>query len=417
MTVSTVDIQIEVEKPAAWTRRLTITVPAARLQQERHAAVQKLARQVRLPGFRKGKVPTRIMEQRFGQAIEQETLEKVMGDAYREAIQREGLQPISQGSIDNIEYAAGTDLTFHVGFDVRPEIELERLGGFELQRPPVEVGDDQLDQVLERLRDEQAVWGPVDDTPVAGDMVKVEITPLDGEHVGQPRGYELVIGEGQALPAIEDAIRTLRAGAAEEFNVDLPEDVDDPAAGTKAHHIRVHLQEVKRPVRPELDDTFAQSLGSFEDLATLRARIREDLEREAVKEADRNVRQQLIMQVAEANPFEVPESMTQQYLERAMPARKGVEDEQLEQMRQSAWPAAEHAIRRILIVERVAELEGLRATPLEIEERLASVAGMLGRPVDEVRGQLQKNGRIQEIEEEITDEKVFEYLLSLSTVR
>jgi trigger factor len=417
MTASTVDITVAVEKPAAWTRRLTITVPAAHLQRERQAAVQKLARNVRLPGFRKGKVPTRIMEQRFGQAIEQETLEKVMGDAYREALQREGMQPISQGSIDNIEYAAGSDLTFHVGFDVKPELELERIGGFELERPAATVADDQVDQVLDRLRDEQAVWEPTAETPVAGDMVKVEITPLDGAPDAQGRGYELILGEGQALPAIEDAIRTLQPGAQEEFNVELPENADDPAAGTKAHHIRVHLQEAKRPVRPALDDAFAQALGAFEDLDALRARVREDLEQEAVREADRTVRQQLLQQIVAANPFEVPASMTKQYLERALPSREDFDEGQMEQLRQNAWPAAEQAIRRILIVERVAEMEGLRATPDEVEARVATVAERLGRGTAEIRGQLQKNGRIVEIDEEITEEKVFDYLFSLSTIR
>jgi trigger factor len=96
-------IQVQVEKPGAWARRLTITVPAERLERERRTAVQKLAKQVRLPGFRKGKVPERIMQQRFGAAIEQEMLERVMGDAYREALQREGLQPISQGAIARTE--------------------------------------------------------------------------------------------------------------------------------------------------------------------------------------------------------------------------------------------------------------------------------------------------------------------------
>jgi trigger factor len=405
------------EKPAAWTRRLTITVPAAKLQQERQAAVQKLAKQVRLPGFRKGKVPTRIMEQRFGQAIEQETLEKVMGDAYREALQREKLQPISQGAIDNIEYTAGTDLTFHVGFDVRPEVELERLGGFDLRREAPQVGDEQVDSVLDRLRDEQAVWNAIEDTPVSGDMVTVQITPLD-DAMGdpKPRRYELVLGEGQALPAIEDAIRTLKPGAEEEFTVELPADADDAAAGTKTHTLRIHMQEAKRAERPALDDAFAKSAGDFDSLEALRDRVREDLQNEAVREADRNVRHQLVHQIIEANPFEVPASMTEQYLERALPAREGIDTEQLQQLRQSAWPAAEHAIRRILIVERIAEMEGLRATAAEVDERIVQISERLGRSEDEVRRQLQKNGRISEIEEEITEERVFEYLLGLSSI-
>jgi trigger factor len=412
------DIRVQVEKPGTWARRLTITVPADRLERERRNAAQKLAKQVRLPGFRKGKVPERIMQQRFGAAIEQEMLERVMGEAYREALQQEKLQPISQGAIDNVSYEAGQDLTFNVGFEVRPEVELNVLGGFEIRRESPAVATEQVDQVLDRLRDEHAVWTAISQQPVVGDMATVEITPLDAEAgvEPKPRRYELVLGEGQALPAIEDAILTLSPGAAEEFTVELPEDADDPSRGTKSHRVRIEMVEAKRAERPALDDEFARSLGPFEDLAALRARVTEDLEAEAQRDAERNVRQQLVQQIAAANPFDVPDTMIDQYLERVMPVREGDDAERLAQIRAAARPAAEHAIKRILIVERVAELEGLHASAAEIDGRIAQVAERLGRSPEEVRVQLQKNGRIDEIESEITEEKVFEYLKPLSTI-
>src|SRR5919106_297648 len=130
MPTEAADLKVSVEKPAAWERRLKITVPAERIEQEKKHAAARLANRVRLPGFRKGKVPVKEMVRRFGPAIEQETIEKVIGDAYREALQSEGLQPITEGSVDNIDYQPGTDLTFDVALEVRPEVELERIGGF-----------------------------------------------------------------------------------------------------------------------------------------------------------------------------------------------------------------------------------------------------------------------------------------------
>jgi trigger factor len=412
------EIKVHVEKPGAWARRLTITVPADRLERERKSAVQKLAKQVRLPGFRKGKVPDRIMQQRFGAAIEQEMLERVMGDAYREALQREGLQPISQGSIDNISYQSGQDLTFNVDLEVRPEVELNVLGGFELRRDAPAVTDEHVDQMLERLRDEHATWSPLSERPVAGDMVSVEITPLDSTNADpKPRPYQLVLGEGQALPAIEDAIRTLEPGGDGEFTVELPKDVDDAAAGSELHRIRIALLDAKRAERPALDDDFARAMGDFEDLAMLRQRIRDDLEAEAARDAELGIRQQIVQRIGEANPFELPDAMVDGYLERVMPERDGIDPNRLAELRASARPAAEHAIRRILIVERVAELEGLRASAADVEARIASIAERLGRGVDDVRGQLHKNGRLREIEDEITESRVFDYLKSLSIVQ
>lgn len=421
MATEAAEFRVSVEKPGAWSRRLTITVPAERIAREKKDAVQRLAKRVRLPGFRQGRVPAAVMERKFGPAIEQEAVEKVIGDAYRQAIESEGLQPITQGSIDDIEYEPGTDLTFKVELEVRPEIELERVGGFTVVREQPAIADAQVDEVLERLRQDNAVWRPKEgELPVAGDMATVEITPLDDATTAQarePRRYQIVVGEGQALPAVEDAIRTLRTGEEGDFDVDLPADADDPAAGTRQHRMHVRMVELRTPEPPALDDEFARGLGDFESLEVLRSRIREDLQREAEREAERGVRMQLMEQIIQHNPFEVPGSMVRGYLERVMPAREGADAEKVEEARMQMWPAAEHALRRMLVVERVAEMEALRATPAELDERIDQLTERLGRPRGEVLGQLRKSGRLDELEQEITEEKVFGYLQSLSDIQ
>ncbi|NLG61693.1 MAG: trigger factor [Candidatus Cloacimonetes bacterium] len=421
MANQTAELQVSMEKSGAWARRLTITVPAARVDREKKAAVQRYARQVRLPGFRKGKVPVQLMEKRWGPAIEQEAIEKLIGDAYREAIEQEGLEPISQGSIDHVHYHAGEDLTFHVDLEVRPEIELERLGGFQIRRDQQPVTEEQIDQVIQRLQDENAVWNPLPEgeIPLVGDMVTVEITPKDDAtsvEANQTRSYEIVLGEGQAVPAIEEVIRTLKPGEENTFEVELPEDASQPDSPTKPHTVHIRMLAAKRAERPEVDDAFAASVGDFDSVETLRARIRQDLEAEAAREAERNVRSQLIGQIVEANPFEVPNAMIQRYLEQMLPVRDNADAERVAEMHQQLRPVAEQALRRMLVIDRVATMEALRATPEEVDERVASLAERMGRPAAEVRRQLQQNGRIVEIEEEITENKVFAYLESLSTI-
>lgn len=415
------ELTVTVEKPAAWSRRLTITVPADRIVQEKKEAVSRLAKQARLPGFRKGRVPAGVMERKFGPAIEQEALEKVVSDAYREALETEGLQPISQGSVENFEYQPGSDLTFNVELEVRPEIELERVGGFTIVREEAAVGDEQVDEVLQRLREENAVWTAKEgDPPVAGDRATVEITPLDAEsgaEPSKPRSYQIVIGEGEAIPAVEDAVRTLRAGEEADFEVELAADPEDPASEKKLHRMHIRMVELNAPQYPEIDDEFARGLGDFEDLATLRARIREDLEKEATREAERGVRLQLVQQIVEANPFDVPDSMIRGYLERALPAPEGADAQRVEAMREQMRPAAEQALKRSLVVERIAEMEGLRATPAELDARIDEIAERMGRSRGELMGQLRQGGRIEELEQEITEEKVFGYLASLSDIQ
>jgi trigger factor len=421
MAIEAPELTVNVEKPGAWARRLTITVPADRIAREKKHAVERLSKRVKLPGFRQGRVPAAVMERKFGPAIEQETVEKVINDAYREALESEGLQPISQAAVENVSYEPGSDLRFDVELDVRPEIELDRIGGFTVVREQPPVSDQQIDEVLQRLREENAVWRTKDDaTPVAGDMATVQITPLDDAteaEPSQPRQYQIVIGEGQAVQAVEDAILTLKAGDAAEFEVDLPANPEDPAGPTKPHRMHIHVIELKTPEYALLDDEFAKGLGDFDSLAQLRERVAEDLGRETEREAERGVRMQLVEQIINANPFEVPQSMVRGYLDRMIPAREGADPEKLEELRTQMWPMAETALKRSMVVDRIAEMEALRPTAAELDARIDAMAERMGRPRGEVIAQLRKAGKLDELEQEITEEKVFDYLRSLSEVQ
>lgn len=416
MDVEPEDLRVAIEEPAAWARRLTITVPGARIQKERKSAMARLAKRVKLPGFRKGKVPAGVLEKRYGPAVEQETVERIIGEAYREAIEQKGLRPITQGAVDDVDYQPGADLTFRVELEIRPEVALERIGGFTLRREAQPVEAAQVDAVIERLRSQQAVWHPIEQDMTDGDAVVVEITPLDGPNVGDTRSYQLELGQGQAAGPIEEAIRTLEPGSEGEFTVDLPEDADKPDSATKPHELRIRLVEAKRPELPEVDDEFAASVGAFTTLSEMRDKIRADLEAEADREADRGVRSQVLRNIVEANPFEVPQSMVDDYLARLLPDTEGADPGQVAELRASAAVPAADAIRRSLVIERIAEMEALTATAGEIDERIAEDAARIGREPGEVRARFAKAGRLEEIRNEITEDKVFGYLLSLSTV-
>lgn len=408
------NLQVTIESPGGWARKLSIRVPADRLAKEKQDAAKRLAQKVRMPGFRKGKVPAHVLEKKFGGAVEQEMLEKVMNAAYREAIMQEGLSPISQAEIANVHYHAGEDLTFDVQFEVRPEIELNRLGGFRLTREVPTINDEAVQLVIDRLKEEHAVWNPIpeDQALVIGDMAVVEITSLDGPTANQPKRYQVILGKEQVRPQIEELIRTLAPGEHGEFNVELPEGEDENV--TKPHDIRIHLVEGKRPEYPTVDDAFAQTLGSFQGLGDLHAKVHNDLEKEAAADAERGVRQNLVAQILDANPFDVPDAMVNQYLDQMIRPRKGDDIARIEEMKQAVRPQAIQGLRRLLLIERIAEMEGLRATPEEVEGKIAELASRFGKPAQEVRNQFQKSGRLGEIEEQLTEEKVFEYLKGLS---
>ena len=420
------EIKVAVQEPKSWSRRLSITVPPERVKRTRSAIASQIANNVRLPGFRKGHVPQRVLEKQFGQSIEQETLDRLIQEAYREALDREGLRPITQGTVDNVHYHDGQELHFEVEFEVQPQVELGRIDGFTATRPTDEVGDDEVDAVLERLREDRAVWTPVEDRkPDYGDQVQVELTPVgeDGEPAEEPRAYRFALGEGQAIPDIEEAILTLDVGGEGEFTVRFPEEFPDPEQAGKEERLRIKLNGVQRKELAEIDDDLARELGDFEDLAALRARIREDLAKAAEERAEAEVRNQLVEQIVDANPFDVPDSMVERYLdymtgqseeERAKLTPE--QQEQISQWRQTLRPQAEQGLKRMMIVERIAEAHGLRATQDDIDARVEELAAQHGRTPSEVWLQLEKSGELQVLESQLTEDKVFDHLKSQNTV-
>ena len=439
------DLQIAVEEAERWSRRLSITVPAERVQRTRSSVAARIAQSARLPGFRKGKLPARVIEQRFGPAIEQETVDRLIQEAYREALDEQGLVPVSRGIIDKIEYEAGTDLSFQVEFDVRPEIQLDRLGGFTVQRQPTEVGEDEVDSVLDRLREDRGVWRPLPSEADLdfGDQVTVEITPLaEAEEEASPaRSYRFVLGDGNAMPAVEEAIRTLHPGEEKEFEVPLPappqptdeepsqEQAEPPESATqiREQRLRIHVVEGERKELPPLDDEFARSVGDFEGVTELRERILTDLRADTERRADNEVQSRLLDQIIEANRFDVPDSMVERYLEHLLPSRprEGAKEQTLTpeeegrfaKLRTDFRPQAEWNLKRMLIVERITEQEGLRATQDEIDARVEELAEEHDRSPSEVWIQLEKSGQLESLEREITEDKVFEFLKSQSTVQ
>ncbi|MFC1574667.1 trigger factor [Gemmatimonadota bacterium] len=418
MTIDPSTLKVDLEEQDSWRRRLTVTVPAGTVQTERAKIVQKLGGRLKLPGFRKGKIPTHVVEQRFGPAVDQDLIDKVIGDAYRQALQAESLEPISEGQVEDVQYKPREDLIFSISFDVQPVMELERLGGFSVERPKLEVLEGDLDKVIERLREQNGAWKPVEDGgPEEGNLVTLDILRLeDGEPAGEGRPYEIVLGDGEAIPEVEDAVRTLVVGETGDFTVTFPDDFPDEERRGEKQHLRISLQARKTRELPDLDDEFARSLGDFEDLEGLRARVQGDLEKEAADQAETVVRGQIVENILEANPFQVPQSMVDRYMESVLGDTSKLNPEVVAQTRESLRPEAEKAVKRILLVDRVAELQGLKATEDELDERVQEIADQNDAKPAQVYANLQKAGSLESLEREITEGKVWEFLKSQSTV-
>jgi trigger factor len=426
----TTDLRIDVTEPASWSRKLSITVPRERVRRTRQSVAARIAGSVRLPGFRKGKTPATVVERQFGPAIEQETLDRVIQDAYREALDSRDFRPITQGQVENVTYPGGeTELTFEVHFEVQPELRLARTEGFHVVRPSDAVSASDVDELLERMRGERATLHPLEDgaKPGYGDLVLVEITELDAEgEDAAPRQFRFELGEGEAIPDIEAAIMTLAPGEAGEFTVSYPDDFPDEAQRGTSQRLNIRVAEARTKALPELDDAFAQELGEFESLDALRERVLADLGEDARRRADQAVRDQLVQQIIEANPFDVPASMVERFLEFQTggdPDGKGKrrqrspqDEERFSQLRELMRPQAEGSLRRMMVVEHIAEHEGLKATADDVDARVEKLAEQHGRSASEVWMELERSGQLQALESEILEVKVFEHLAGRNTI-
>ena len=424
-------LQVTVEQPSSYARHLSVTVPAERVKRIRQSVRARLTQNARVPGFRKGHLPDHLIEKQFGPAIDQETMDRVIQETYPEALKQGDVNPIAQGEVADVHYhGQGGELHYQVNVEVQPTVELARTSGFVVARPSDTVGDEEVDAVLERLRSDRATLEVVDDRrPDLGDEVQVRITaprPAGEEGEPEPQEYRFVMGEGQAIAPIEEAIMSLTPGEEREFDITYPDDFDDPELAGTTQTLTIGVVELKSRTFPELDDEFAASVGPFESMEALRARVQGDLREEARKRADAAVRDGLVGQILEANPVEAPRSMVERYLDYMMgegregraprPKRTPEQEERFSQFREMMRPQAEAALKRIMVIDTLAEREGLRATQDEVDQRVELLAQAHGRSPSDVWLELEKGGQLQGLEAEITEDKVFEWLRSQNTV-
>jgi trigger factor len=410
--------QITVEKTAedSASKSLKVTVPVDRVREAEAKAVRFYSQRARLPGFRPGKAPETVVRKRFGDAIRQSVLEEVIRESWETAKTSESLKPVTDPSIQNLKFEEGSPIEFDLLVQVRPELKLERISGFRLERRQAPVSDEAVAEQLGRIREQKAAWIPEGDVqPSAGRMVRVEVAPIEDGTPGPSQPYDLVLGQNQAIPDLEERIMSLRPGQSEETEVRFPDDHPDESRRGQTRRVRVTLHDVKRQELPELDDAFAREVGDFETVDALRAAIRQDLEGEAARDADAQVRQSLLAQIVEANRVEAPESLVHRLMH-GYAEMYQIPREQLEQFEQQFHPVAAAQVQRDLVLDALVEAHGLRATEAELDQRIARMAEARGVPAGDLYGQLQKANRLSELERGITEEKAFEFLLQQSTV-
>jgi trigger factor len=411
--------QITVEKTAedSASKSLHVTVPVDRVREAEARALKYYSKRARLPGFRPGKAPETVVRKRFGDAIRQTVLEEVIRESWETAKTSESLKPITDPAIRNLKFEEGSPIEFELHVEVRPELRLDRIGNFRIERRVAPVTESAVSDQLARIREQKAAWIPIEgEKPAPGQMVRVEVATIDdGVVAGPSQPHELVLGDNQTLPELEERIMTLLPGETSEVEVRFPDDHPDESRRGQSRRVRITLHEVKRQELPPLDDALAREIGDFENLDALRAAVRADLEREATREVDADVRRKLLAQIVEANRVEAPHSLVHRLIHGYAEMYR-VSEEQLPAFEQQFHQIAESQVKRDLVLDAVMEANNLRATEAELDQRISAMAAARGTPAAQLYASLQKGNRLSEVERALSEEKVFDFLLKQSTI-
>ncbi len=412
----TTDIQITRTKDEPGETTLSVEAPVELVQAAERKAASRYAKRVRLPGFRKGKVPLNVIRRRFGDAIKEAVVQELLQESWKLALEKEDLEPIAEPRIRGLKIEENSPVTFEILVEVKPEVNVERLGGFSLQRRVAPVSDEMVEDQLEELRRQKARWVPVEgEKPQRGQMVRITIdTEKDGEKE-EGRPYELVIGQDQALPEVEDKIMQLTPGETTDTTITFPGDTADQSKQGHKISARIALYEVKEQQLPELDGAFAAEIGDFDSVDELREAVRKDLEENAKREADADVRRQLVEQLAAANDIPAPQSLVNRLLAAYREAYR-IPDDQADKFAAEFVSMAEAQVKRDLLLEHIAERHDLKATEEDIDERVEKIAKARDMEPGKVFASLQREKRIKALERSITEDKVFAYLLEQSPV-
>jgi trigger factor len=410
-------------------RKMTLTLPVAVIQSEVDSRLKRLARTVKMDGFRPGKVPMTVVAQRYGYSVHYEVMNDKVGEAFAQAANEAKLRVAGQPKITEKEEAPEGQLAFDAVFEVYPEVKIGDLSDAQVEKHSAEVTDSAIDRTLEILRKQRRTFGqrPHDAAVQDGDRVtvdfegKIEGEPFQG---GKADDFQFIVGEGQMLKEFEDAVRGMKTGESKTFPLAFPADYHGKDVAGKQADFMVTIKKVEVAHLPEVDDTLAKSLG-IEDATVegLRNDIRKNLEREVkFRLLARNKQAVMDALVAKAE-LDLPKSIVQAELDRMIESaradlkQRGIKDAENAPIPAEMFrPQAERRVRLGLVVAELVRANELHAKPDQIKTHVEELAASYEKPAEVVRWYYSDNRRLADVEAIVVENNVTQFVLGRAKV-
>jgi trigger factor len=412
---------------------LTVEVDQDTFGKALDQAFKKVVKKVNVPGFRKGKVPRRVFEARFGEeALYQDALDILLPQAYQEAVEETGIEPVDRPELDIEELEKGKNVVFKATVTVKPEVELGEYKDIEIPEKDFSVADEKVDEELEKHRERQAELVVVEDGEVQqGDTAVIDFEGfIDGEAFqgGAGENHSLEIVSNSFIPGFEDQLVGAKNGEEKEVSVTFPEDYHAEEFQNKEATFKVKVNEIKRKNLPELDDEFAKDVSEFETLDEYKQDVREKLEKQAEQEKEAYERETVVQKAAENATVDIPDAMIDHEVEHMMRDFEGRLQMQgmdlnmyyqfsgtdEESMKEQFQTDAEKRVRANLTLEAIAEKENIEVSDEDVDAEIEKMAETYDKKKEEIEKLIAAQGGADAIKNDVKTRKTIEFLVNNS---
>jgi trigger factor len=414
-------VKSKVSEPESWKRVFDIEIPHDEVEKVCEQKLQTVKKELSLPGFRPGKVPFPLIKQRFGEAIRADAIEDLIQKSFKDACTEKNIMPISKGVVNNLKADAGQPLSFTIEAEIDPEIEFKGYAKHKVKVSPKKVKDGDVDDAVKDLRERFADFKDAGRPSKKGDYVKLEylkviIDDQERKDVKNP-AYPVELGAEHRIKDFDKGLIGHSAGETVDIAIKFPKDYSDKEVAGKSGEFSIKITAVQEKILPEVA-AFLKQLGEFEDETALRARLRSNLEAEALEQAKNEAYNKAIENIIQDNPFDVPPARIEMFIdylmERSKEERRGAEPlPTREEVAERYRDMAERTIKRHRIIDYIAAKEKIQATQEEVDAEIKKMAERYNQPFDTIKQTLRQNGTTLRIRDDLREQKTLDFLVEM----
>jgi len=411
-------LKTTVLEPETFKRVIEFEIPIEEYSAAFDRKIDEYRRDARLPGFRPGKVPVNVIKQRFGDAAKASVVEDLVKDSYKAACEEHNIVPAGEAKLTDMKENEGEPIRFTIETEVDPPIDVRDYDKLKIRPKVKKLKDSDVEDNFQNLLERFAEFNDVERASKKGDYVRIEYRKVVIDGVERPDiknpEYPLEIGSANALKEFDKGLTGVSAGDEVEITVKFPKDYADPGAAGKTGEFSMTVVSVQEKRLPEVNGEFLQKLGGFDTVEALKGEIRKGMEESEEQRARKEAHAEAVEALIKANPFEVPPSKTEKFIDMMIEDQlqgQEITAEQHNELAERFRDAAVMALKRIRIVDFIAEKEKIKATQEEVDKEIELMAQRYGRDFDEVKQVFRKNGTTNRLRLEIREKKTLDFLI------